>query len=105
MATRALPDFGAMRAESVWVVRSVPAWYVRWLRTVSRTLWLGLQHCGASYTGLILPPPPGASSPAGRASTAASTPGEGHPERLATHVPMSPVEERLWAELGHCRKV
>jgi hypothetical protein len=94
-----------MWAESVWVVRSVPAGYVRWLRAVSRTLWLGLQHCGASYTGLILPPPPGAPDPAGRVSAAGSAPTAGHPERLAAHVPMSPVEERLWAELGHRREV
>ncbi|RZU73020.1 hypothetical protein EV384_1412 [Micromonospora kangleipakensis] len=92
-----------MRAESVWVVRSVPARYVRWLRTVSRTLWLGLQHCGASYTGLILPPPAAAPDPEGAAPTV-TAPASGHPERLAAHVPMSPVEERLWADLGHHRR-
>ncbi len=77
---------------------------MRWLRTVSRTLWLGLQHCGASYSGMILPPPPSAPDPAGRADPASLAPTSGHPERLAAHVPMSPVEERLWAELGHRRQ-
>ncbi|WP_408630990.1 DUF6059 family protein [Micromonospora inositola] len=74
---------------------------MRWLRTVSRTLWLGLQHCGASYAGLILPPHHGTTQPAG---TAPAAPASGHPERLAAHVPMSPVEERLWADLGHHRR-
>ncbi|WP_130331210.1 DUF6059 family protein [Micromonospora kangleipakensis] len=70
---------------------------------MSRTLWLGLQHCGASYTGLILPPPAAAPDPEGAAPTV-TAPASGHPERLAAHVPMSPVEERLWADLGHHRR-
>ncbi|WP_319460518.1 DUF6059 family protein [Micromonospora sp. RTP1Z1] len=70
---------------------------------MSRTLWLGLQHCGASYTGLILPPHAATPGPGGT-TPAATAPASGHPERLAAHLPMSPAEERLWADLGHRRE-
>jgi Family of unknown function (DUF6059) len=32
-----------------------------------------------------------------------ATPGPGHPEQLAAHVPPDPVEERLWAQLAASR--
>ncbi|MFF4969886.1 DUF6059 family protein [Streptomyces sp. NPDC001037] len=77
----------------------------RW-RAAAGSLLAWLLPCPASlaavawswgvFIGVVVPPadePPAPDAPAG--------PPPGHPERLATDLPVTDVERELWASLGH----
>jgi hypothetical protein len=77
----------------------------RWLRTAARFLYAGCAQVGAVYLGLSAelaarPQPmvgPGLPQPPRPPSLMEPPPGS--PERLV-RMPPTPVERRLWAELG-----
>ncbi|MEH1122992.1 DUF6059 family protein [Micromonospora sp. CPCC 206061] len=73
---------------------------MRWLRMIAREFVAGCSHVGAAYFGVghELPrrPVPNPDPDLPRVDE----PPPASPERLARHVPPTPVERRLWAQLG-----
>jgi Family of unknown function (DUF6059) len=69
---------------------------VRRLESLARRIlaawWLGLRCTGMSVYAC--------GDRSAGPSGAWGRPGALHPERLAAHIPPSPAERRLWAELG-----
>ncbi|MGC5021038.1 DUF6059 family protein [Micromonospora sp. DT47] len=85
---------GRHGTEAVVLVASRDNWFVRLLKGVLRILWAGLVSYGAAYSGTVVPPGPPVLPRHLRPG-----PHGDHPERSAAHIPPSPVESRLWAQL------
>jgi hypothetical protein len=64
---------------------------MRWLRMIAREFFVGCSYVGAAHFGVCHELPP----------RRADEPPPASPERLARHVPPTPEERRLWAQLGH----